>query len=160
MMALVKDPLEFEFRLRQAQANEAAKMLPQRRELEHVLALLTNTEKEADQIANAAKKVKGLVGERLQHQADEVNQRYEAILKRQSELQEALAVELTESTIKNLLRYREAVAVGLESPTFEDRRRWLEILKTTVTVTNGLAVITCRLEVDPQEYDLFELQTG
>jgi hypothetical protein len=160
IMGLVRDPVEFEARLRQAQANKAAKMQPQRKELEHVIALLKKTEIEADEIAHARRKVKGIVGERLQKQEDEVNQRYEALLKRKSDLQESLAVELTDNTIRNLLKYRKVVALGLENPTFEDRRRWLEILQTTVTITKGKAVITCRLEVEPQEYNLFELQTG
>jgi len=33
------------------------------------------------------------------------------------------------------------VAVGLDNPTFEDQRRWLEILQTTVTITSRVAVI-------------------
>jgi hypothetical protein len=82
---------------------------------------------------------------------------YEALTKRKNDLQESLAVELTENTINNLLKYRKAVALGLENPTFEDRRRWLEILQTRVIVTNEIAVITCRLEVNPLEYRLFEL---
>jgi hypothetical protein len=128
--------------------------------LDHVIALLKDTEKEADEIAPASRKVKGLVGERLQKQADEINQRYEALTRRKSKLQQDFAVELIENIIRNLLRYREAVAVGLENPTFEDRRRWLEILQTTVTVMTGIAVITCRLGGKPLEYNLFETGTS
>ncbi len=79
--------------------------------------------------------------------------------KRKAKLQEALAVELTERNIDNLLEFREAVAVGLENPTFEDKRRWLEILQAKVTVTNGIAVVTCRLG-GKLEYDLFELRVS
>jgi len=160
IMELVKDPQKFEEKLRQAQANEAANMQPKRKELEHVIALLKQTEKEADEIARTARKIKGVVGERLQQQADEVNKRYEALIRRKSEVEKALTVELTENTIRNLLRYREAVALGLENPTFEDRRRWLEILQTRVTITNGKAVITCRLGGKPIEYNLFEKGTS
>jgi hypothetical protein len=112
--------------------------------------------REAEEIALATRKVKGIVGERLQQQADELAQRYEALTRRKGQLQESLDVELTENTIDNLLKYREAVALGLEAPTCEDQRRWLEILQTKVTVTNGIAVITCRLGGN-LEYDLFEL---
>ena len=73
------------------------------------------------------------------------NRRYQPLIKRTAELQEALAFELTDHNIDNLLQFHEAVALGLENPTDEDRRRWLEILQTTVTVTGGIAVITCRL---------------
>ena len=62
---LVKDPRQFEERLRQAQAKEAATMQPKQKELEHVIALLKDAEEEADEIARAATKVKGIVGQRL-----------------------------------------------------------------------------------------------
>ena len=55
------------------------------------------------------------------------------------------------------LRFREAGALGMENPTSEDRRRCLQILHTRVTVTNGLAVITCPLGGKPSKYDLFGL---
>lgn len=121
--------------------------------------MLNETEKEAEEIAEAAKKVKGIVGAKLERQAEEVEKRYQALTKHKAELQDDLSVELTENTIGNLLQFREAVALGLENPTFEDRRRWLQILQMRVTVTNGIAVVTCRLEVQPLEYNLFELQT-
>ena len=158
IMKLIKNPKEFEAKLRQAQAREAAAMQPKQNELEHVTALLQDTEIEAEEIALATRKVKGVVGERLEKQADEVDQRYQALTARKIELQETLAVELTENTIGNLLQFREAVALGIDNPTFEDKRRWLEILQTKVTVTNGIAVITCRLGGN-QEYNLFELHT-
>jgi hypothetical protein len=81
----------------------------------------------------------------LEQQGEEVNKRYQALAKRKIELQEALAVELSDNTINNLLQFRETVALGLENPTSEDRRRWLELLQTSVTVENQKAVITCRL---------------
>ena len=55
------------------------------------------------------------------------------------------------------LRFREAVALGMENPMSEDRRRCLQILHTRVTVTNGLAAITCRLGGKSSKYDLFGL---
>lgn len=150
------DVLQFEEKLRQSQAREAETMQPKQKELDHVIALLKETEKEADEIARATRKVKGLVGERLQRQADEVDRRYQALTRRKSELQDSISGELTENTINNLLQFREAVALGLENPTFDDRRRWLEILQTRVTVTNGKAVITCRLGGRPIEYNLLK----
>jgi site-specific DNA recombinase len=142
---LVKDPQQFAARLRQAQAKEAATMQPKQRELEHIIALLIDTEKEADEIARAAMKVKGIVGQRLEQQAEEIDQRYQALVARQTELLAEMNLELTDSNIDNLLEFREAVALGLENPTKEDKRQWLEFLQTEVTVTDGIAAITCRL---------------
>jgi hypothetical protein len=58
------------------------------------------------------------------------------------------------------MQFREIVAAGLSNPTFEDKRRWLEILQVTVTVKNRQAVIACRLPVDPLTVDLAGLVGG
>jgi len=160
ILNLIKDPQQFETKLRQAQAKEAATIQPKEKELDHVIALLEDTEKEAEEIACASRKAKGLIAAKLERQGDEVNKRYEALTQRKSELQEALAIELTDDMISDLLRFREVVALGLENPTFEDRRRWLEILQTKVTVTNCKAVVACRLGGTPFQYDLIALQTS
>ena len=157
IMGLIKNPVGFEEKLRQAQANEVAMVQPKQKELEHVIALLKDTEIEADEIARATRTVKGIVGKKLEQQSEEVDKRYHALMQHKSQLQEALAVELTEDTIDNLLHFRKTVDLGLENPTFEDRRRWLEILQVTVTVTGGIAVVACRLGGDPLNYNLFEV---
>lgn len=43
------------------------------------------------------------------------------------------------------MRFRETVVVGLQNPTFDDKRRWLEILRVKVTVANSKFVISWRL---------------
>ena len=70
---------------------------------------------------------------------------------------DAARVELTDEVISDLLRFRETVAMGIADPTLDDRRRWLDILQATVTVTNGVAVVTCRLGGNPLRYNLFEI---
>jgi hypothetical protein len=67
-------------------------------------------------------------------------------------LEEELSFELTDSGIDDLLQFRETVAAGLQNPTYEDKRRWLVILQTTVPVKNGIAVVTCRVSTEPLEY--------
>ena len=129
-------------------------MQPKQKELEHVIALLKETENEAEEITRASKQVKGIVGKKLQQQSEEVDRRYQALEARKAKLQEALELELTDGTINDFLRFRETVAVGLDNPTCEDRRRWLEILQTTATVTRGVAVVTCRLGGKPLQYRL------
>jgi hypothetical protein len=121
---------------------------------------LRDTETKAEETARASRKAKGIIAETLERQGDEVNNRYEALLRRKGGIQEALAVELTENTIANLLRFHKAVAQGLEHPKFGDRRRWLEVLQMTVTVTNCNAVVTCRLGGNPFQYNLIVLQTS
>jgi site-specific DNA recombinase len=154
IMKLVKDPQQFEEKLRQAQAKEGVTMQPKQKELEHVIALLEETEREAEVIARETLKAKGIIAAKLEHQGEEVNRRYEALSARKIELQETLTLELTDQTINNLLQFRETVALGLENPTFEDKRLWLELLQASVTVENQKAVIRCRISSKPFTFDL------
>ncbi len=154
IIGLITNPEEFEQKLRQAQAQEAATMQPKQKELEHIIALLESTENEAEEIACATPKAKGIIASKLEQQADEVDRRCQALTARQTELEKALALELTDGTINDLLLFRETVAMGLQSPTFEDKQRWLDILRVTVTVKDQIAVISCRLGGKPLQYRL------
>jgi len=156
VMELITSPEKFGERLRQAQAEEMQNSQPKQKDLEHVIALIEQAEKEADDIARAMTRTHGLIAARLEQQAFEVDRRYKALQDRQAELQEALQFEMTDRMIENLMQFREIVAAGLTNPTFEDKRRWLEILQVGVTVTNRQAVITCRLPHDPLIIDLEE----
>jgi site-specific DNA recombinase len=155
IMRLLTNADEFENALREAQAFEAEQMQPKQKELEHVKALLIDTEYEAVQVAETLKKVKGIVAEKLQAQVDEIDRRYQALQKRKAELESDLQTELSDGTIETLLEFREAVAVGLNNPTPEEKRLWVELLKTRVTVTNQIAVVTCRLSRTAVRFDLF-----
>jgi hypothetical protein len=144
----------FESALREAQELEASQMQPKQKELEHVIGLLEDTELEAEEIAQAARKVTGIVALKLEKQSDEVNRRYQALQTRKVELQEELKLELTEHNIDNLMQFREAVAFGLGDPTFTERRQWLELLQVAVTVTSQTAIITCRISSQAVSFSL------
>ena len=65
----------------------------------------------------------------------DVNQRHEALIKERDEFQRALSTStLTDEQITALLQYREDVVIGLQQPTFESKRRNLELLQVSVTV--------------------------
>jgi site-specific DNA recombinase len=154
VMELITSPGRFEERLRLAQAKELENTKPRRKEAEHILALIQQTENEADDVARALTRAQGLISSRLEQQAIEVDRRYKALTQRQIELQESLGFEMTDNMIENLMEFRKIVADGLANPTFEDKRRWLEILQIEVVVMNKQAVITCRLPVDAFIVDL------
>jgi len=157
IIGLITDPLQFEHNLRQAQAQEAETMQPKQKELEHIIALLRDTETEAEDIAQAACKAKGIIAAKLEQQADEVNRRYQALMAHKVELEEALDSELTNQSVDNLLQFRETVAIGLLNPSLEEKRLWLELLQVTVTVKDFTAVVSCRLSADPLICNLFEI---
>lgn len=155
VMDLITDPEKFEERLRVAKDKENDAIQPKQKELEHVDALIEQTEIEAEDIAITLGKVKGIVAEKLTIQAEEVDRRYQALLSRRAKIVSALnAKTLSEKSIVKLLEFREIVAVGLENPTFADKQHWLEILQVQVKVINNMATITCRLPIDPVTFDL------
>ena len=132
-------------------------LCPQQKELEHITALLQETEKEAEEVARTLPKAKGIIAEKLKQQADEMDGRYRAFVTRITELEESLSYQLTDQNIDDLLQFRENVALGLRNPTPEDKRRWLEILQVSVTVTNGIAVVICRLGGNPLQLRITEV---
>ena len=89
-----------------------------------------------------------------------MDRHYQVLEARKAKLQEELELKLTDGTINDFLRFRETVAAGLDNPTCEDRRRWLEILQTTVRVTGGVAVVTGRLGAEPLQYRVMSSTTS
>ena len=120
-----------------------------------MITLLSATEYEAETVAETAKKVRGIVAEKLQAQADEIDRRYRALQTRKARLEDELKSELTDSSIDDLLQFRETVAIGFNNPMPEERRQWLEALQSRVTVSDGIAVVTCRLSSEAVKFDLF-----
>ena len=115
---------------------------------------MTDTEFEALQIAEALKKVKGIVNAKLQGQAYEIDRRYQALQARTMKLESELASELTDSHIDDLMQFREAVAAGLNYATRAEKRKWLELLQTRVTVQDGIALVTCCLSGEVARFDI------
>jgi len=52
------------------------------------------------------------------------------------------------------VHFRADVIEGLKHPTFEDKRRYLELLQLRVMVKDGRAVIRCALSIDAIEVNL------
>lgn len=154
VMSLLTNAEEFEEKLREAQAIEAEQMQPKQKELEHVIAMITDTEYEAEQVAETLKNVRGIINAKLKAQADEIDRRYQVLQARKAKLESEFDVELTDETIENLIQFRETVAIGLNNPTPEERRLWLELLQTRVTVSHGIAVVTCRLSGEAVSFEL------
>ena len=155
ILRLLTNADEFEQALRDAQALAAEQQRPKQKELEHVTSLLSDTEYEAEQVAETMKKVKGIVGKKLQAQAEEIDRRYQALQARKEKLEKELAQELSDRDIDDLMKFRQAVAVGLNRATAEEKRQWLELLQTKVTVSDAIAVVTCRLSREGARFDLF-----
>ncbi len=124
----------FERALRKAQERELDAFAPKRSEYETVEQMIRDSEKEAQECAIALRKAgSGLVRKALEDQVALVDARYDALMKRRTELQAELGAQrLSDEAIADLLQFREDVIVGMKSPTSEDKRQILERLGVKV----------------------------
>ena len=155
ILGLWSNKERFKRMLRDAQKAELDSLQPKRERLAAIDGLIKQCEREAEDTARAMKQARGLIGQKLERDAEEVNQRHEALTKERGELHAALnARTITDETIAAALRRREEIIVGLHDPTFEDKRRMLEFLRVKVTVKDGQAWIQSIAPVKVTPIDL------
>ncbi len=163
VLYLITNPDHLESRLREArdQAYDASK--PKRDELNIVNEIIRETETEAADIAQAMIDARGskLVATRLQAQAQEVDDRHAKLLVRR----DALTSEIERATISDediavLAQYRADALAGLENPTPQLKRHWLELLKVRVKIIDGRAELICLISQDgvPRILELKEVR--
>ncbi len=129
---------KLEKQLRIAQQEELNALDPKLEELNAVEAMMAQTEADAVEIGQALKRATGLVAKSLEQNMTEVNQRYDALCKRQGTLQTELSVtQLTDDAIQGVIEFAQDVFVGKENADFHVKRRNLEILNVQVVVDNG-----------------------
>lgn len=129
---------KLEKQLRIAQQEELNALDPKLEELNAVEAMMIQTEADAVEIGQALKRATGLVAKSLEQNMAEVNQRYDALCKRQGALQTELSVtQLTDGAIQGVIEFAQDVFVGKENADFYVKRRNLEILKVQVVVDKG-----------------------
>jgi site-specific DNA recombinase len=129
---------DLEEHLRIAQQEEINAMDPKLEELNAVEAMIIQAESDAIEIGQALKRATGLVAKSLEQNMHEVNERYDAMLKRREILQEELSeAKLTNSVIQELVEFAQDVFVGIENADFQTKRRNLEMLKVRVEVDTG-----------------------
>ena len=80
----------------------------------------------------------------FEKQQDEVNARHDSlIVQREKYIAQLGDRKLTDETIETLMRFARDVNEGIQHPTFEDKRYYLEMLDVQVTVTPGHYHIKC-----------------
>jgi hypothetical protein len=115
--------------------------------------LMPRSQAEADDIARSLKKAKGQVSISLVCDMHQVNQQYADLENERGALLAASNMKiLSDDEIKTLLEYRRDTLEGLAHPTPADKRRMFEILRVAVVVTDGQAVVSCRISVDPSSF--------
>ena len=134
---------KFEADLRRAQQSELDSLTPKQERLKIVNELMADRLKEADDLRAKVKQLGGgLVGQGLEKDVQEVERHYAELSKEHDELQAEIAArELTEEAVNSLEQFREDMVAGLDNPTFEDKRRALELLRAEVTVKQRQATV-------------------
>ena len=56
---------------------------------------------------------------------------------------------LNDADIEAALQFRADIIDGMQAPTFEDKRRVLELLRVRVNLTEEKAVVTCVIPMEP-----------
>ena len=148
ILGLWSNKRRFEKALHNAQKAERDATQPIRERLAAIDELIANCLNEADDLAHAMKKARGLVSDKLQRDMDEVNARHEVLAKERDELTAKLnAQTLGDTEINELLKSREDTVIGLHAATPEDKRRDLEHLRTEVTVKDENVWVKTRVSV-------------
>ena len=128
---------------------------PKREQLAILIEQIVESEKEAADIGKALKVASGVVSRKLQEDMNRLEELYTAQIKRRDELQIAVNVKtMTNENIQAAMRFREDVLVGMKTPTFEDKRRTLELLRVVTTVKDGKARVRCLVPIGERVIDL------
>ncbi len=156
VLDILTDPIRFEAEWRKAQAIEQDALAPKRDRLETIRDLIKHCEQEANETAAALKRAKGIVLAKLEADMDSVNNRYIKLTDERDRLLVELqtGARLDEGALSRALQFRADVIEGLKHPTFDDKRLYLDLLRVTVKVKDGKAVIGCALPIEPIEVDL------
>ncbi len=150
VLSFAADKKRFSRLLKEAQELEIQNLEPKRNRLANIETLLEQCRKEVADLAQALRRARGAVGDLLEHQMEEVNERHEQLTQEYATLSEEVAGEtLSDAEIEAVLEtFEEDAIVGIENATLRDKRRVFDILQLEVVVSEGhKASVHCRLRV-------------
>jgi len=129
VVSILADPVRFETAWRKAQAAEQSSLAPKRERLESIHELIKHCEQEAAETAEALKKAKGLILEKLEADQDAINDRYNKLTAEREKLTAKLqgSEQFTDESFVHAMQFRAEAIEGLKSPTFDDKRLCLGI---------------------------------
>jgi site-specific DNA recombinase len=149
----IKDPIALEADLREAQRLQLEAVEPKRGQVENIDALIVAAEAELkDNLAM----MKGLDTDsrrykKLVHDGDEIERRIDELEKRKTALEAEITGQVIgDEDIRDIVMYSRDALDGIDDPTFEQKRHWLEVLKVQVALTSQTtAKATCILSGEP-----------
>lgn len=151
ILSVITNRAEFEAALHEAQKRERDALEPKREQLATLLEQITEDETKATHLAEALFQTpEGAVRRALQEKIAEFERLHIERVKRRDELEATMGTQpLNDADISAALQFRADIIEGMQAPTFEDRRRVLELLRVRVNVTEEKAVVTCVIPMDP-----------
>jgi len=162
LLGIIKNRAEFEAALHEAQKRERNAQAPKREQLATVIEQIAEDETKAADFADALFQTpEGTVRRAMQEKIADFEKLHTERIKRRDELEAALGEQpLNDADIEAALQFRADIIDGMQSPTFEDKRRVLELLRVRVNLTEEKAVVTCVIPMDPCVIDSGISQSG
>jgi site-specific DNA recombinase len=149
IVAKIEDPIALEADLREAQRRQLETQEPKRGQVENFDALIATAMAELkDNLAM----MRGLDEhsrryKMLQLDGDEIEARISKLETRKAALETEITAQVTTNEdIRDIVTYSRDALEGIENPTFEQKRRWLDVLQVQVYLTSQTtAKATCIL---------------
>jgi site-specific DNA recombinase len=150
---LIENPETLETDLREAQRLQLDAIEPKRGQVENIDALIATAEKE---LAENLSLMHGLEEhsrryKMLKIEGDEIEARLSQLEARKATLEAEMAGQVIEDEdIRDIVTYSYDAREGLDNPTFEQKRHWIEVLQVQVELTSQTtAIARCILPVKP-----------
>jgi len=156
---ILADPEELKRKLEAAQSGEFAAAQPKRDRLAVVKDLIEKKERRirflmssfGDDLDDNSQSITDVLREEIKS----LGRERDSLIKERDELAGELDQEtLSNDEIQAALNYREHVMAGMQNPTFEDKRRALEMFRVEVKISGGVATVTGRLKIEKRQFDL------
>ena len=143
---LFSDLEELAALLKEAQQSEDDRLQAIRDKLQITEELIKDVEGEIHDIAITMRAARGKFVAEFEKQQDDVNARLASLFaQREKHVAKLGARKLTDEAIATFMRFARDVNEGIKNPTFEDKRRYLEMLDVDVTVTPGHYHLQCAI---------------
>lgn len=150
---LIENPETLEADLKEAQRRQLEAIEPKRGQVENIDALIATAEQE---LADNLSLMHGLEPNsrryrKLKLDGDEIEARIDQLEARKRALEGEITEEvIADEDIRDIVMYSRDAGEGLDDPTFEQKRRWIEILQVQVQLTSQTtAIAKCILPIKP-----------
>jgi len=153
VLSIITHPAELEAKLRAAQAAQLTALEPQRTKIDDIEHLINEAQHELNENLDMMRglDINSRRYKKLAVDGDEIEARLDRLETRKRKLEEEVDLgRIADQDIRDIVQYSGDTEEGLKNPTFEQKRRWIEVLRVQVELTSQTtAQATCLLPVRP-----------